>query len=66
LDVIAVLQAGFIGTWGEWHSSTNDLVATLRLKNEGFAAAINPRYAIRLANENVWNEIEGAIVIATP
>jgi len=25
-DVIAVLQAGFIGAWGEWHSSTNDLL----------------------------------------
>ena len=24
-DVIAVMQAGFIGAWGEWHSSTNDL-----------------------------------------
>jgi cysteine-rich repeat protein len=24
-DVIAVLQAGFIGAWGEWHSSTNGL-----------------------------------------
>jgi hypothetical protein len=24
-DVIAVLHAGFIGAWGEWHSSTNDL-----------------------------------------
>ncbi len=24
-DVIAVLQAGFIGRWGEWHNSTNDL-----------------------------------------
>ena len=24
-DVIAVLEAGFIGAWGEWHSSTNDL-----------------------------------------
>lgn len=24
-DVIAVVQAGFIGAWGEWHSSTNDL-----------------------------------------
>src|SRR5262249_49601427 len=22
-DVIAFLQAGFIGAWGEWHSSTN-------------------------------------------
>jgi len=25
-DVIAVLQGGFIGQWGEWHSSTNDLL----------------------------------------
>jgi hypothetical protein len=24
-DVIAILQAGFIGAWGEWHSSTNGL-----------------------------------------
>ncbi len=24
-DVIAVLQAGFIGAWGEWHSSKNKL-----------------------------------------
>jgi len=24
-DVIAVLQAGLIGAWGEWHSSTNGL-----------------------------------------
>ncbi|MGB1013556.1 MAG: DUF4832 domain-containing protein [Nannocystaceae bacterium] len=25
-DVIAVVQAGFIGAWGEWHTSTNDLL----------------------------------------
>lgn len=25
-DVIAVLQGGFIGAWGEWHSSTNNLL----------------------------------------
>jgi len=24
-DVIVVMQAGFIGAWGEWHSSTNGL-----------------------------------------
>ncbi len=24
-DVIAVLQAGFIGSWGEWHNSSNGL-----------------------------------------
>jgi hypothetical protein len=25
-DVILVLQAGFVGAWGEWHSSTNHLL----------------------------------------
>ncbi|MFH1436053.1 MAG: DUF4832 domain-containing protein [Pseudomonadota bacterium] len=25
-DVIAVMQAGFIGAWGEWHTSTNNLL----------------------------------------
>lgn len=27
-DVIAVMQAGFIGAWGEWHSSTRGLDTT--------------------------------------
>lgn len=26
-DVIAVVQAGFIGAWGEWHASTHDLTS---------------------------------------
>jgi hypothetical protein len=26
-DVIAYLQAGFIGAWGEWHTSSDDLTA---------------------------------------
>jgi hypothetical protein len=26
-DVIAVLQAGFIGQWGEWHTSSNNLIS---------------------------------------
>jgi hypothetical protein len=25
-DVIAFMEVGFVGAWGEWHSSTNDLV----------------------------------------
>ncbi len=28
-DVIAFFQAGFIGAWGEWHSSTNELDTAL-------------------------------------
>lgn len=27
-DVIAFMQAGFIGAWGEWHSSSNGLATT--------------------------------------
>jgi len=27
-DVIAFLQAGFIGAWGEWHTSSNNLTTT--------------------------------------
>lgn len=27
-DVIAYLQAGFVGAWGEWHTSSNNLTAT--------------------------------------
>jgi len=27
-DVIAYLQAGFIGAWGEWHTSSNNLTET--------------------------------------
>lgn len=26
-DVIALVQAGFIGAWGEWHTSTHELLA---------------------------------------
>jgi hypothetical protein len=26
VDVIAAMQAGFIGAWGEWHASTHDLL----------------------------------------
>jgi hypothetical protein len=36
-DVIAVLQAGFIGAWGEWHHSTSGLEAPAAQKNTLFA-----------------------------
>jgi hypothetical protein len=31
-DVIAVLHPGFVGAWGEWHSSTNNLTAAAARK----------------------------------
>ncbi len=32
-DVIAVAQAGFIGAWGEWHSSTHDLTTPENMRD---------------------------------
>lgn len=29
-DVLAFMEAGFIGTWGEWHHSTNGLLEHTR------------------------------------
>lgn len=31
-DVIAILEAGFIGRWGEWHTSSNGLANTATMK----------------------------------
>ena len=29
VDVIAYVQAGYVGAWGEWHTSSNDLVSDI-------------------------------------
>jgi hypothetical protein len=47
-DVIAVMQAGFIGAWGEWHSSTNGLE-----NNTDRAAILNALLAALPANRSV-------------
>ena len=31
-DIIAAMQAGFVGAWGEWHSSTNGLDSVSNMK----------------------------------
>lgn len=36
-DVIAVMEAGFIGAWGEWHSSTNGLTTTENMRSVLYA-----------------------------
>ncbi|MDC0936965.1 DUF4832 domain-containing protein, partial [Pirellulales bacterium] len=53
VDVIAVVQAGLIGTWGEWHTSTNQLS--------------KPASARRIAHK--WLEVlpaQRAIQVRTP
>ena len=32
-DVIAVMEAGFIGAWGEWHASSHGLTTTENMRN---------------------------------
>src|SRR5688572_12611390 len=39
-DVIAFMEMGFIGGWGEWHDSTNGLLATPFTANENSAAIV--------------------------
>jgi hypothetical protein len=47
-DVIAVMQAGFIGAWGEWHSSTHGLD-----NNTDRAAILNALLGALPANRSV-------------
>ncbi|RZJ79169.1 MAG: DUF4874 domain-containing protein, partial [Brevundimonas sp.] len=46
-DVIAVVQAGLIGAWGEWHTSSNDLTTPqnkLRVRDALMAAVPEGRF----------------------
>lgn len=46
-DVIAFMQAGFIGAWGEWHTSSNNLTtekSRARIKDALFDAAPATRF----------------------
>ncbi len=49
-DVIAVMQAGFIGGWGEWHSSTNgnDTPAARKAVVDALLAALPPSRMVQL------------------
>ena len=40
-DVIAFMEAGFIGAWGEWHDSSNGLLNPDRGINSSSAAIVN-------------------------
>ncbi len=49
-DVIATAQAGFIGAWGEWHSSTNNLTdpANARQITEKWLEILPPERTVQL------------------
>ena len=65
-DVIAILQAGFIGAWGEWHNSTNGLdnindrqeileALVDAVPNERFVQLRNPQHKFQMYS-NPTNE----------
>lgn len=49
-DVIAVWQGGFIGQWGEWHSTTNGLLTPAARKAiiEAIVAALPPGLSMQI------------------
>lgn len=58
-DVIAVMQAGFIGAWGEWHSSTNNLdtVTARRAIVNKILEVLPPERMVQLRTPNFKREI---------
>lgn len=44
-DVIAFMEAGFVGAWGEWHSSTNNLMTNGNV-NDASRAIVETELAI--------------------
>src|SRR5690606_12720981 len=61
-DVIAVMQAGFIGAWGEWHSSTNGLDSADNRKTILLAllAALPPSRMTQIRTPNAKADIFGS------
>ena len=59
LDVVYVMQAGFIGAWGEWHSSANQLEAdhaSLAAVIEGILDILPPEFKtqVRVPKYKRW------------
>jgi len=48
-DVIAVVQAGFIGAWGEWHTSTNHLLDAPQDRKDILQALLDAMPSDRMA-----------------
>ena len=69
-DVIAFMEIGFIGAWGEWHDSTNGLLAGAFTANASSAAivarlldAVPPQ---RMLNVAMWHHKQAMLGIAAP
>lgn len=64
-DVIAFLNAGFIGPWGEWHNSTNNLDTPENMKKvlEKLLSVLPPEIMVQVRTPRYKQEIFGT---ATP
>jgi len=76
VDVIAVVQAGFIGAWGEWHTSTNNLlddkdtilsallaaVPSSRMTQLRYPVYKDELYGGPLPEQEAYSELDGARV----
>ena len=58
-DVIAVMQGGFIGAWGEWHSSTNGLDNTTDQRSvlQAILAALPSSRTVQVRTPNIVDAI---------
>ncbi|MBN1311847.1 MAG: DUF4832 domain-containing protein, partial [Anaerolineae bacterium] len=64
-DVLAFLEAGFIGAWGEWHTSTNgldtDMAAKIRVLNNILANVPSSRQVALRYPSDVRSVINGGV-----
>lgn len=64
-DVIAFMEAGFIGAWGEWHNSTNNLIGlggvndNTRVITSRLLAALPPERAIAVRTPRYKQQLTG-------
>ncbi len=53
VDVIAFMEAGFVGAWGEWHSSTNGLMNPDGSVNDNSRAIVNKELEVLPATRTI-------------
>jgi hypothetical protein len=65
VDVIAFMEAGFIGAWGEWHNSTNNLIgpsgvnANTRTIVDRLLTALPPERAVAVRTPRYKQQLTG-------
>jgi regulator of RNase E activity RraA len=65
-DVIVWMEAGFIGAWGEWHSSTNGLDKSVEAKRQVVDALLDALPETRSVQLRYPGDIEALTAHVTP